>query len=300
MMENNKRIGFIGFGEVAYNYAKRLKQLGWEVFIYDYRYDEISEKADQKRQKAKELDVEYVPSLEKLVDQSLYILSTVTPSSSTQIAKAVAPLVSNKHIFLDLNTTDPKLKIENSNYFSQTECVYLDGVIMGSPKQTGLETPLFYSGKIDLQHSVLTVFNLKKVGENIGQASAIKICQSIITKGLQCLIWEQMLLAKKWGVQMDVSENLNRIFNNRSYSEWCEYAITSSAIHSKRRAQEMEMVAGFLKEMDLISFQSEASQNTLQWVSEQNLDQSLIANWSSQRIVDFVSSKLNLKGASSK
>ncbi|MBS4214706.1 NAD(P)-binding domain-containing protein [Neobacillus rhizophilus] len=290
-MSPKKTIGFIGFGEVAMIYGKLLKEQNWTVFVYDHRYGEESTRADSKRNKAKQLGIEYVPSLEVLVHHTSNLLSTVTPSSASQIAKNISLLVSKHHVFLDLNSTNPKVKMENSKYFQAANCPYLDGVIMRSPQVTGSQTPIYYSGEIELHHLPSSVFHLKRVGQIVGQASAMKMCQSIITKGIQCLVWEQILLAEKWNIQQIMAENLDELFLNRSYSDWVDYAITSNIIHSKRRQQEIGMAVDFLKEMNFNAFQSEAICQTLNWISEQNLHKLLDEKMTNEEFLQFIISE---------
>lgn len=147
-MDKNS-IGLIGFGEVAYVFAKELTQKGITVYVYDHRFLEDSPKGRKKREKAEEIGVQQMHSVEQLVGCTPVILSTVVPAAAYDVAKAASAIVDERHMFIDMNSVNPKVKQEMADLFPDGS-LFLDGVIMGAPKIRGLETLIYYSGRCPL------------------------------------------------------------------------------------------------------------------------------------------------------
>lgn len=275
-MDKNS-IGLIGFGEVAYVFAKELTQKGITVYVYDHRFLEDSPKGRKKREKAEEIGVQQMHSVEQLVGCTPVILSTVVPAAAYDVAKAASAIVDERHMFIDMNSVNPKVKQEMADLFPDGS-LFLDGVIMGAPKIRGLETLIYYSGRCPLtdlneRSPALQHFHLRHVGPKIGDASAIKMCQSIFSKGLQSLIIEQILLTTKLGIHDIVEENLNRILGSRSYTDWVEYALRSNLMHAKRRSDELQNAVELLSMEGLPARHSRAAQETLKWLAELNMQE---------------------------
>lgn len=271
-MLKSTSLGFLGFGEVAFAFARELKGKGCSVYAYDHRINPADPMGSLKLRRAKEIGVNLVNELPALIGEVRYLFSTVTPAAAEQVARQALIYISTEQIFLDLNSTAPVIKKQLSEEFSEKGVLYIDGALMNSPVDVGLSAPIFVSG---CSKGVLVeldkLFNLSWVGEKAGQAAAIKMCQSIVTKGYQALLWEQALLAKAWDVERFVVDTLSGLFDGRSFADWQNYALTSSVIHASRRAEEMEMVIQTLRAAGLPTIMAEATKNTLDWLAAKNL-----------------------------
>ncbi|MHB1206360.1 MAG: DUF1932 domain-containing protein, partial [Rhodospirillaceae bacterium] len=91
---------------------------------------------------------------------------------------------------------------------------------LASAKSLGFEGAKFYS-------------------ENIGQASAVKMCRSVIVKGIEALLTESMLTARRYRVEDDVLSSLSDLFANPDWKQLARYMISRSVEHGARRAEEM-------------------------------------------------------------
>jgi 3-hydroxyisobutyrate dehydrogenase-like beta-hydroxyacid dehydrogenase len=54
--------------------------------------------------------------------------------------------------------------------------------------------------------------NASALSQEIGVASAVKMCRSIVIKGLEALTLESMLAARRFGAEREVLESLNGTF----------------------------------------------------------------------------------------
>ncbi len=71
MISKNPRIGFIGFGEVAYHFSKGLKEDGiQEIFAFDKNAKDTA-KGEIVRRRARDAGVQLVPCLRQLVGKKV-------------------------------------------------------------------------------------------------------------------------------------------------------------------------------------------------------------------------------------
>ncbi len=79
--------------------------------------------------------------------------------------------------------------------------------------------------------------------DQIGRASAAKMCRSVMIKGMEALLAESLLSARHYGVESTVIDSLRNLFPGTDGSTLARYMISRSLIHGKRRAEEMREVA---------------------------------------------------------
>ena len=78
----------------------------------------------------------------------------------------------------------------------------------------------------------------------IGRASSVKMCRSVMIKGLEALTTECMLTARHYGVEADVLHTLGDTLPHPGWPGSARYVISRTLIHGKRRAEEMREVFG--------------------------------------------------------
>ena len=104
------KLGFIGFGEAAYNIASGLKGEGFEdIAAYD-KFWNIEPQSDLIEKRAKETDVKLFPSIQALVENSDMILSAVSADMALSLAQEAKPFLDKGQIYVDLNATSPMTK----------------------------------------------------------------------------------------------------------------------------------------------------------------------------------------------
>jgi 3-hydroxyisobutyrate dehydrogenase-like beta-hydroxyacid dehydrogenase len=91
--------------------------------------------------------------------------------------------------------------------------------------------------------------NIEVIGSETGQASGLKMLRSAYTKGVSALLFETLYAAYKMGVDEDLLNYLIQtegpMFQDATISR-----LKSSALHAKRRAQEMDEVLKFLSDYE--------------------------------------------------
>jgi 3-hydroxyisobutyrate dehydrogenase-like beta-hydroxyacid dehydrogenase len=112
---------------------------------------------------------------------------------------------------------------------------------------------------------------LEVIAEPIGTAAAIKMCRSIVVKGLEALLLECALAASLHGADERVFASLDESFPGVDWRKLATYMIGRIAQHGERRAHEMEEVADMLRSSGIEPIMSEATARRQAWGAELNL-----------------------------
>jgi 3-hydroxyisobutyrate dehydrogenase-like beta-hydroxyacid dehydrogenase len=90
--------------------------------------------------------------------------------------------------------------------------------------------------------------NAAFISDEIGVASAVKMCRSVVIKGLEALAIESMLAARRFGAEKEVLASLQGTFPGMGWQDKLpDYLISRVAEHGRRRAAEMREVADTLE-----------------------------------------------------
>jgi 3-hydroxyisobutyrate dehydrogenase-like beta-hydroxyacid dehydrogenase len=91
--------------------------------------------------------------------------------------------------------------------------------------------------------------NAKAISSDIGVASAVKMCRSVIIKGMESLAVESLLAARHFGAEAQVLASLNETFPGMGWDkDLPDYLVSRVAEHGRRRAAEMREVARTLRD----------------------------------------------------
>jgi 3-hydroxyisobutyrate dehydrogenase-like beta-hydroxyacid dehydrogenase len=101
--------------------------------------------------------------------------------------------------------------------------------------------------------------NFDIVADDVGTASAIKMCRSVMIKGLEALVVESLLGARHYGVEERVLASLEETFPNMKWDERADYLVSRVVVHGRRRAAEMREVAVTIEEAGLEPFMAAAT-----------------------------------------
>lgn len=99
----------------------------------------------------------------------------------------------------------------------------------------------------------------------IGSAAAVKMCRSIVVKGLEALMLECVLAATRFGANDLVFASLDESFPGLDWKQLAGYMIGRVVVHGERRAREMEEVAGTLRAIGIDPIMAEAAARRQAW-----------------------------------
>jgi 3-hydroxyisobutyrate dehydrogenase-like beta-hydroxyacid dehydrogenase len=238
--KNQIKLGFLGFGEVASTLSEGLLAHGVEISTC------LEGRSQRSVELAKSTGVNLFDSLTELVESSDILLSAVVPAEAVSMAKKVGE--GFEGVYVDLNNISPGTIKEAFSHIPNGKTV--DGAIMGGIKN-GLGTPIVASGEFAEDFAELNQYgmNIEVIGPEVGQASGLKMLRSAYTKGVSALLYEAFYAAYQMGVDETLLRYLT-LSEGPHFPASANSRLTSSAYHSRRRAQEMDEVVKFLTEYE--------------------------------------------------
>jgi 3-hydroxyisobutyrate dehydrogenase-like beta-hydroxyacid dehydrogenase len=108
----------------------------------------------------------------------------------------------------------------------------------------------------------------KAVSEKLGVASAIKMCRSIMIKGLEALVIESYATARRYGVEDHVLPTLAETFPSIDWHDQGRYFFSRVVQHGQRRAEEMRESAHTVREAGMEPLMATAIAAKQQWVAD--------------------------------
>jgi 3-hydroxyisobutyrate dehydrogenase-like beta-hydroxyacid dehydrogenase len=260
-MSKDLKLGLIGFGEAGYNIASGLRSSGLsDISAFDI-HTQTPGRGEKIRSRADEVNVRLCESNEDLASRCDVLFSTVTANQAHAAASATAPFLAAKHVYADLNSVSPDLKRTIAAVIKGQGARFVEIAIMSPVYPLRHRAPMFLGGPNARALAALFTpyeMNMEVVSEEIGAASAIKMCRSIIMKGLEALLMECVLAAVPYGADERVFSTLDETIPGIRWSEMAGYMVARIVEHGERRAREMEEVAATLRAIDIDPVMTEA------------------------------------------
>ena len=142
-----------------------------------------------------------VGSASEMAGQADVILSVCPPHAALEVARSVAGF---RGIYVDANAVSPATTREVGEIVTAGGASYVDGGIIGAPPRSPGDSRLYLSGLWAEEISHLfadTALDAQVIGDDIGQASAVKMAYAAWTKGTAALILAIRALAHAEGVE---------------------------------------------------------------------------------------------------
>jgi 3-hydroxyisobutyrate dehydrogenase-like beta-hydroxyacid dehydrogenase len=265
------RLGLVGYGEVGSTLGQGLRDEGLiEIVSYDkYDFDVLF--ADLIQRRAAAVNVPLVDSQQELAARCDVILGVTPGSASIESAEAFAPHLTPDHLFVDVASATPKVKQTVGRALAPSKANLADASIMGTPHVDGHRLPILASGPAaERFRDLLSPWGLKieAVAGDLGAASGIKILRSVIAKGLEALLVECVLGARRYGIDEAVLKSFGKFMDVRPFLETANFLLTTDVIHSERRAQEARMSVDTLEQAGVDAIMTRATAERLEWVND--------------------------------
>jgi 3-hydroxyisobutyrate dehydrogenase-like beta-hydroxyacid dehydrogenase len=263
-------VGLIGYGEVGRILAEDLRQQDVKVAAYD-----IKLRSDQTgqplRDHAKHHGVALTASHADLAAQSDFIVSAVTASQAVPVAKACAAAVKQGAWFLDFNSASPGAKQRAAALIDGAGGRYVEGAVMTSLPPYRIKVPLLLggAGAAALAPKLVELGFAAKVASNtLGVASAVKMCRSVMIKGLEAMVIESFTTARAYGVEDAVLASLKETFPGIDWEKQGAYFFQRAIEHGRRRSEEVREVAETVREIGLEPWSSQGTAERQAWVAD--------------------------------
>lgn len=196
------KIGFLHPGKMGVSLAANTMKAGHEAFW-------LSEgRSEETRVRAKENNLIEIKTIEDFCKTCEIIISVCPPEFAQEVATQVASC-SFTGVYADVNAISPERTILIGEIISSAGAEFVDGGIIGGPVwQAG--TILYLSGASS--HKIADCFSegfleTKILGEEIGKASALKMCFAANSKGTTALLTATLATADKLGVRQELEDH---------------------------------------------------------------------------------------------
>jgi 3-hydroxyisobutyrate dehydrogenase-like beta-hydroxyacid dehydrogenase len=255
-------IAVVGFGEAGSILAEELVRAGLTVSTYDILFDSPVTQ-EPMFAKARDANVRAVPTLRDAIVAADLVISAVTATASTQVARDASASLAEGQLFLDINSVAPATRRENARLVEISGARYVEAAVMAPLPGRRLAVPMLLGGP----HAALVANTVNALGMNatavageLGVASAIKMCRSIIIKGLEALTVECVMAAREFEAAEQVFASLDRTFPHMGWTaDLPDYLVGRVAEHGRRRAAEMHEVERSLASVGITPVMSRAT-----------------------------------------
>ena len=264
-MATPARIGLIGFGEVGSIFARDLKALGVpRIRAFDVLF---ADGASKPSRNAADGSVEVCASAREAVQGADLVIIAVTAAQALAAARSTLSSLKPGAFVLDVNSASPGVKRGASEAVEAAGGRYVEAAVMSSVPPKGLKTPMLLGGPHagDFLAAAGLDLNAKVFSEEVGLASATKMCRSVMIKGVEALLAECLLSARHYGVEKTVLGSLGDLLPNPDWEKHARYMISRSLLHGKRRAEEMREVVRTVEEAGLDPWMSAAAAERQDW-----------------------------------
>jgi 3-hydroxyisobutyrate dehydrogenase-like beta-hydroxyacid dehydrogenase len=263
------QIALIGFGEVGGIFGNDFAAAGLHVSTYDILLN-VEPARSAMLVKAKSSGVRACNTLEEAMREAELVISAVTASSAADVSRDAASFIGSGQIYLDINSVSPETKREIARTLSVTPAAFVEAAVMAPVAPQRLEVPMLLGGPsaaTAAEQLQQIGMNAKPVSERVGVASAIKMCRSIIIKGLEAITLESMFTARHYGAEEQVLASLAATYPGMGWDAALpDYLISRVAEHGKRRAAEMREAAEAIADAGLEPLTALATAQRQDWL----------------------------------
>ncbi len=276
-----RKIGVLHPGEMGVSVAASAMNSGNLVYWVS------AGRSEQTRLRAKKHNLIEMQSLHELCRQCEIIFSICPPHAAEQVARSVIA-EGFRGIFVEANAISPQRTKKIAQIMEENKIQFVDGSIIGGPAWTPGETFLYISGKgaeIIGDSFLKGPLETRIIGEEVGRASALKMCYAAYSKGTTALLVSILATAES----LNVRDVLNQqwAMDDPAFPEQVERQILRTMTKAWRFTGEMEEIAATFEGVGLPGGFHQAAAEVFQRMadrgpnSSERLDQILntIAHW---------------------
>ncbi len=266
-----QHIGMLGYGEVGKIFAAGLKAQVQSTTAWDVKFD-FAASRDPELAHAATAGIDTCSGMQTLCAVADLVISAVTASNTLAVAQSAVKHIRPGTVFLDLNSASPGTKQQAAKLIDAAGAFYVEAGVMTSVPPYGIRVPMLLGGARATELAALLQawgMDAKAVSDKLGVASAIKMCRSVMIKGLEALVMESYATARVYGVEEFVIPSLQETFPGIDWQQQGGYFFSRVAQHGQRRAEEMREAANTVYEAGFEPLMAAAIADKQQSVADQ-------------------------------
>lgn len=212
------------------------------------------------------------PSAAAAASRAELVISAVTAARDIEAASAAAAGMAPDAWFLDLNSVSPSVKQHAARLIAERRGRYVEAAVMAPVPPKRLATSMLLGGPhaaefLPIAHR-LGFAGAQVFSSEIGRASAAKMCRSVLVKGMEALLAESLLAARRYGVDEAVLASMRDVLPATDWRAVARYMISRSLRHGARRAEEMREVVRTLSDAGIEPSMSVACVDRQDWAAQ--------------------------------
>jgi 3-hydroxyisobutyrate dehydrogenase-like beta-hydroxyacid dehydrogenase len=234
------KFGILHPGQMGISVAASAKRSGCEVYW-------VSENRSLQTQvRAAEHELNDAKTLENLCQTCDIIISVCPPSAAEEVAHQVID-ANFQGLYVDANAIAPQRALRIEQVMKANGNPFVDGSIIGGPAWEPGRTWLYLSG--EKAQTVADCFaagplETSIIGDEIGKASALKMCFAAYTKGTTALLSGILAAAEDLGVREDLENQWSR--GGSDFAEQAQNRVRGVTAKAWRFEGEMKEIAATL------------------------------------------------------
>jgi 3-hydroxyisobutyrate dehydrogenase-like beta-hydroxyacid dehydrogenase len=233
------RVAVLGLGEAGSTLAADLVAQGVEVFGWDPAG--LRDVAGLNR----------AGSPAAAVAQAKVVLSVNTQAAAVAAAESVRSTLTSDHLYADLNTTAPSVKLAVGETIASSGADIVDVALLTPVLDHGLRTPALASGPGAGRFAAIfrpLGMPVDVLDGHLGDAARLKLLRSVFMKGIAASILESLAAAREAGCDDWLRTQIETTFTSAD-AGFVDRLIVGSETHATRRVDEMEAAAELLREL---------------------------------------------------
>lgn len=237
------KIGFIGYGEAAFNISLGLRGEGVTGICATDAMMNHEIMGKQVRSRAQEAGVTLVTTNKELAQWADIVFAAVPSSFTMDVCNDVKDCLRPGQLYVDVSASTPATKEAIWEAVKGTGVLFADAAMLGSLPADKHRVPITASGNgAEKFRELMTPYGMRitLAGEKAGSASAIKLVRSIFMKGIAALMIDTMQAADAYGVSEEIVASLSKSLDNIPFRNHLDRLVTGTALHCTRRAAELK------------------------------------------------------------
>lgn len=267
-----RRIALIGFGEVGQRFGREFLATGhFDISTYDILFNN-SPAGAALREKARAMKIEACASAAAAAEGARIVFSAVTATAAKDVAEEAGTYLTPGQFFVDINSVSPETKRADAEAVARSGGSYVECAVMAPIAPYGIKVPVLLGGKHGAALAAIlnpAGMKMEVASEIVGQASAIKMCRSIMIKGIEALAVECFLTSRRYGVEETIIASLEETFPQMDWEKLAGYLIGRVVQHGRRRAAEMREVADTERAIGLDPIMASATAIRQEWLADE-------------------------------
>jgi L-threonate 2-dehydrogenase len=236
---NLTKVGIMSAGDMGGGIGQVLHAHGIEVFTC------LAGRSELTRTRAAEAGFNDAPDLDALIAEVDLFISVLVPSEATELAENIAAAMQRsgaRPVYADCNAIAPQTVRSIERIIRGAGAGFIDAGIIGGPPRSDYSPRIHCSGPDTAIFEAMRDHGLdiRRVGDEIGQASGLKMVYAASTKGTTALWTELLAAARALGLfdalRSELGDN-NAIFRQQQNS------IPGMPNRARRWVGEMEEIA---------------------------------------------------------